>query len=359
MHKVAFGEKFAFSSSISANAWHPKKPNQAYEWWYFDALSDDGNEAVVIVFLDNFIYSPRYNVAINPDSEPAELRRFPAVSFTYFSGGRQIYRAVNEYPGHDFFASETEPKCIIGGSGFHFASAPYGSGFSVSVNLPLARGRQLEAEFEWLSIETDLFPVPDGADQSIHRWNMVAARSDVSGKMKVFNSSRRVIDVRTFRGTGYHDHNLDNRWLADTVREWHWGRAHFADLTAVFCSYEETSDAEASNQLLLIRDGSLRRVAAVISDREYSRDRFGIRYPSRTVLTGEGGEKLSSLTAEVIDSSFYHLRFLSTMTYCDPGERSQTTSGITEYIAPGALKYRWLNRLSDLRTGKNGKGPLI
>ena len=54
-------DMFAFSSSVSADVWHPQKHPKAYEWWYFDALSDHGDEGVIIVFLDNFIYSPRYN----------------------------------------------------------------------------------------------------------------------------------------------------------------------------------------------------------------------------------------------------------------------------------------------------------
>ena len=35
----------------------------AQEWWYFDALSDDCRDALVIIFFSNFIFSPRYNRA--------------------------------------------------------------------------------------------------------------------------------------------------------------------------------------------------------------------------------------------------------------------------------------------------------
>ncbi len=359
MPSEAFGEKFAFSSSTSADTWHSTKPPKAYEWWYFDALSDDGNEAVVIVFLDNFIYSPRYNEGPGSTDGNEPRERFPAVSFTYFSGGKQVYRAVNEYQGPDFFASETDPRCIIGGSGFHFESAPYGSGFNVSVNLPLSRGRQLHAEFEWLSIETDLLQAEAGQHEKTHSWNMVAARSDVSGKIKVHGPRGKVKDVRTFRGTGYHDHNLDNRWLANTVREWHWGRAHFADLTAIFCRFSEIGEAEPRTSLLLVRDGVLRSIPAAFEEQGYIRDKFGIRYPTRVKLVGDGSEEFEAHPIKIIDSSFYHLRFLSTVTLKLPGEPIHSTAGITEFIAPRALKYRWLNLLSDLRTGKNGKGPLI
>ena len=57
-------EKFSYSSSIAADVWHPKRDARGYEWWYFDALSDDGREAIVVIFLDNFIFSPRYNKSV-------------------------------------------------------------------------------------------------------------------------------------------------------------------------------------------------------------------------------------------------------------------------------------------------------
>ena len=60
-------DKFAFSSSVEADVWHAEKPAEAYEWWYFDALADGGNEAVVISFLDNYIFSPRYNGAVSEE----------------------------------------------------------------------------------------------------------------------------------------------------------------------------------------------------------------------------------------------------------------------------------------------------
>ena len=43
-------EKFSFSSSIAADVWHAKENSKAFEWWYFDALSEDGRDAVVINF---------------------------------------------------------------------------------------------------------------------------------------------------------------------------------------------------------------------------------------------------------------------------------------------------------------------
>src|SRR5215213_11544065 len=103
-------EKFSFTSSIAADIWSPKPNAKAYEWWYFDALSDDGRDAVVIIFLDNFIFSPRYNrkkgeaekgrkgenisrSETHPQPEiPNPKSNVPAVAFTYYRDGKSVYR---------------------------------------------------------------------------------------------------------------------------------------------------------------------------------------------------------------------------------------------------------------------------
>ncbi|MEO7673699.1 MAG: hypothetical protein ABIU09_06435 [Pyrinomonadaceae bacterium] len=354
-------ERFVFSSSITADAWHPQKDPKAYEWWYFDALSDDGNEAIVIVFLDNFIYSPRYNslekAVANGLSGVAKKQRFPAVSISYYRDGKQLYRAVNEYPSGEFAANENAPECRIGSSSFRYESASYGSGYVVSVAVPLSRNRRLEANFEWLSIESDFQSAPFCYDDASHCWNMVAPRSDVSGKITVIDPVGRIVDVKSFRGTGYHDHNLDNRWLAKTVRDWHWGRAHFADCTAVFYRYNEIGDDNAAAKLFVIKEGELQTREVRFEEQNHVRDKFGIRYPTNLRLISEDGIQLDSKPLKVIDSSFYYLRFLSSITLTLNDGKQHHTTGITEFIAPKALKHRWLNRLSDLRTGKNGKGP--
>jgi carotenoid 1,2-hydratase len=356
--QITSTDKFAFSSSVRADVWHPQKDSKAYEWWYFDALSDDGKEAIVIVFLDNFIYSPRYNAHVESSSD-ASPRRFPAVSFTYFRDGKAVYRAVNEYSESDFSASRDVPECRIGDCSFKFETASYGSGYMITINAALSGDRRLHASLEWLSIESDFQPDSFQIGQSSHGWNMVAPRSDVSGRITVLDRKGKTKDERQFRGTGYHDHNLDNRWLAKTVRDWHWGRAHFADSTAVFYRYCEHGDHTPSTKLLVIKNGELRERTASYEEQNYVRDKFGIRYPTRLRLISEDNMRLRVKPIQVIDSSFYYLRFLSEITLTLRDGVPRKTTGITEFLAPKTLKYRWLNWISDMRTGKHGKGPLL
>lgn len=359
-------EKFSFTSSIAADVRHEKPNAEAYEWWYFDALSEDGRDAVVIIFLDNFIFSPRYNKSIQSSKSKvqnsAAQKNFPAVAFTYYRDGRPKYRAINEFPVEDFSASSEKPECRIGDNSFRFERAPYGSGYVVSVGATLRKNFRLKAEFEWLSIESDFLPdrkfsVSEGA----HSWNLAVARADVSGKLSVSNKNGDASDRVHFRGTGYHDHNFDNRWLPETVSDWQWGRAHFADATAVFYRYKEITEAKPATKLFVVRDDRLRETDAHYEEQSFGRDVFGVRYPRRLNFSAQNGDgaRLEIGQSKIIDASFFYLRFLSEMTLDLPDGRRRETVGITEYLKPKALKYRWLDWLVNMRIGRGGKGSFL
>jgi carotenoid 1,2-hydratase len=374
-------ENFSFSSSVAADVWHPKKSASAYEWWYFDALSDDASEAIVIIFLDNFVFSPRYNTREfkNPEAErAANLRerisrrlfnskskiqnpksKFPAVAFVYYRDGKPLYRAINEFPETDFEASEKKPECRIGDCSFTYETESYGSGYLININAKLSRERRLEAHFEWLSVESDFAVESPKTVEAAHSWNLVAPRSDVSGKITIYDKKGASLDSRAFRGTGYHDHNLDNRWLPDTVREWHWGRVHFADATAVFYRYCETGSNAPTTKLLVVRDGELHECETVYEESAFERDKFGIKYPAQMRFASENGSFLLVKHKKVIDSSFFYLRFLSEMTLVLPDGKPRQTVGITEHLAPAALKRRYLDFLINMRIGRNGKGSFL
>ncbi len=366
-------EKFSFTSSIAADVWHRKTNPEAFEWWYFDALSEDGRDAIVIIFLDNFIFSPRYNAKNSRQEKFFKkitdklLRRnnahnynlFPAIAFIYYRDGKPKYRAINEFAPEDFTAGLEKVECAIGDNHFRLESAPYGSGYLLSINARLRKNRHLEAHFEWLSVESDFTPGKDINIKDAHSWNLAVARADVTGKITISDDKQNSLDTINFRGTGYHDHNLDNRWLPKTVCDWQWGRAHFNDATAVFYRYKEHGEQNPTTKLFTVRDGKLNECDAAYEELEFKRDKFGIKYPTRLRFITGDNTRLQVKPIKVIDSSFFYLRFLSEMTLTFPDGEPHKTVGITEYLAPKALKYRWLDWLTNMRIGRNGKGSLL
>ncbi len=346
-------EKFRFSSSIADDVWHRKTDAKAYEWWYFDALSDDGRDSVVIIFLDNFIFSPRYNQSDN-DGNSA---RIPAVAFFYYRDGKPLYRAINEFRPDEIDAGTDEPRCRIGDSNFEFKSAPYGSGFMINVKARLHRDAQIEANFEWLTVEGD-FREAEGV-AGAHHWNLVVPRADVSGRVAVKSAGGESGETLHFRGTGYHDHNYDDRWLPVTVKDWQWGRAHFNEATAVFYRYNEYGGQGSVTKLLTVCDGTLQEENAEFREFSRKRDIFGIRFPQRMTFSADSGKQLRVNHIKTIDSSFFYLRFHSEMTLTLGEGEPHTAVGITEFLSPKTLKYRWLDWLIDMRIGRHGKGAKI
>lgn len=366
-------EKFSFISSIAADVWHQKTNPEAFEWWYFDALSEDGRDAVVIIFLDNFIFSPRYN-AKNSRQEKLFgkiknklLRRnsehnynlFPAIAFIYYRDGKPKYRAINEFAPEEFSASLDKAECAIGDNVFRVESAPYGSGYLLSIKAKLRKNRNLEAHFEWLSVESDFTPGRDIDIRDAHSWNMAVARADVTGKISISDDKEKNLDTIHFRGTGYHDHNLDNRWLPKTVCDWQWGRAHFNDATVVFYRYKEYGEQNPVTKLFTVKEGKLSESDAAYEELKFKRDKFGIKYPTHLNFITADNTRLNVKPIKIIDSSFFYLRFLSEMILTCPDGEPHKTVGITEYLAPKALKYRWLDWLTNMRIGRKGKGAFL
>jgi carotenoid 1,2-hydratase len=344
-------DNFSISSSIAADVRHVKDSPKAYEWWYFDALSDDGRDCVVIIFLENFIFSPSYNSAENPN--------VPAVSFTYYRDGKPIYRSMNEFAAAGFSASEVEPFCKIGDNEMRFEKAPYGSGYLLTINAVLFKNRKLKATFEWLLIESDFKSDNDVNPSNTHSWNLVSPRADVTGNIEVFRRNGKPKDKIQFRGTGYHDHNFDTRWLPETVENWQWGRCHFADSSVVFYRYKEIGATLATTKLFIVKNGEFRELDAVYEEENFSRDIFGLAFPKRLRFASEDDFRLRVKQIKVIDSSFFYLRFQSEMTLILRDGKPRKILGISEQLSPKALKFRWLDWLVKMRIGRNGKGSFL
>ncbi|MDQ3756047.1 MAG: hypothetical protein M3371_15115 [Acidobacteriota bacterium] len=365
-------DRFHISSDLKDDVWHADAGGDAYEWWYFDALSDDGREAIVIIFLANFIFSPRYNrAAAAPLQQRAvssagfsEAARFPAVAVCFYRDGRPVWRAINEYATVDFAASRAHPECRVGQSSFRLETARGGQRFVITLDEQLRCGRKLRASFAWEIAEGDLLPAGDDelTGQSFHSWNLVAPRCRVSGSYTIDGRDDRQIEERVFAGVGYHDHNRDTRWLPAAVRSWQWGRAHFAGTTAVFYCYQEIAVTAPLTWLFLIQDTALNAPAVNFEAADFRRHHFGIRYPRALTFAFKHEDQRAMLQVRqqrVIDGSYFYLRFLADARLELSDGRTLHAPAITEQLAPRALRWRWLDWLTDMRIGKHGRGSFL
>jgi hypothetical protein len=341
-------ENFQFSSSIAGDAWRSHENKASHFCWYFDAVSDDGRDALVIFFFDNFIFSPSYN-SVNQQNGSSERSRFPAFALFYYRDGKLLHSTVSEYAEGSFSADPEVPSCRIGNNSFQFEAAPYGEGYLLQVDSMMKNGRRLTANLEWLIVEGNLLPAAPDAERS-HSWNLVAPRCDVTGKIEIYRRSGKSIkEILQFRGTGYHDHKNDSRWLPTVLQHSSWGRAHFADVTAVFYDYLEIGASGPVTKMLISSVNKLEDKEAYSEEKIFGRTIYGLKYPQRLTFYTRGNLRLRLKQTQVIDSSFHYIRFLSEAVLTVGDGKPRKTIAVTEFFNPKALRNRWLDWLTNRR----------
>ncbi len=367
--RINGGRSFRPSSSIAGDAWHGEALAPAYEWWYFDALSHDGRDALVVIFLSNFIFSPRYNrAALNGLHESTQANNsasFPALAVCFYRDGRPLFRAINEYGADDFQSATTQPECRISQSAFRLLKDGSELCYELRIETTLRRKRRLQARLKWRVKEGNFFEEEKATrdDKGAHHWNMVAPRCDVSGEITLIENNGERSFEQDFQGTGYHDHNWDQRWMPATIAEWQWGRIHFPDATAVFYRYRERRKESAPiTRLYLIQNNSLNILEPQLSIEGTQQHLFGLRYPRHLKFepdASDGGPILRVRQQRVIDGSFFYLRFLSAATLETIDNRTQHANGITEQLSPRPLGRSWLWWLINMRIGRKGRTAFL
>ncbi len=245
--------KLALWSSTADGTWADQISGERHVRWHFDALSDDGREAMVIVFVAD---RPELSLLASTAADSTE-ETDRTVFFSYFVDGKAICRASHK------LSSEVDIGNVFHLSGdaeephFVHTTAPYGSGYSVELDLKLENGGRLKANLEWLSVESNLLPDAPDLPFADLKWNLAAPRADVSGRLMITEKSGKVRSINHFRGTGFHDQRSSSSDMIAASREWLWCRAHFADVTTIFFRYWSRSAERPSNTLVLVRDGEI------------------------------------------------------------------------------------------------------
>ncbi len=327
---------FTFLSSIRDDIWHNQNGDGAFESWTFDALSDDGREAVSICFYDNYVLSPRYSSRTGS--------RFPAVVFVYSVDGKRIYNKTVEYREQSFKSINKTGELNIGRNGFRLDRADYGSGYMLNLELPARGGRRIEVSMEWLSIEANLL---DRSDRGVSWWNVVAPRSDVSGRITLTSRSGSAKKTCHFRGTGSHEHFGSGRRISDLFISRQSGHAHFVDATAFFCR-QTVGVGEPLEKLYIITEGKIREYNATFEETNSTRGRYGGLYPQNLSISTENGICLNVKPFNAIDSGFCNVKLVSEITLTVPGHQTHTTNGVAEFFTTTRMQnglFRFLNGL--------------
>lgn len=273
----------------------------AYEWWYFDVLSDDGRWALVVIFFLGSPMSPYYR-AVARGEEP-DPREWCGVFLTLHENTDGVWRerayAYNLYDGGTF--PSLYPRLKIGESDLSWAETGKGSAWTWTVEVDergLWRGRtQASLAFKAEAVPSAPPPIGDADDSADHTWVLVAPQCRTTGVLTLPDGERIHL-----RGTGYHDHNYGRLPFADTDL-WYWGRVPLvcddgATRTAVLYHLEGKGSNKTTRLFLFDVAGApvaLAEDASAALSRTI-RGPYGLWHAARLEISAAKGEQRTHVT---------------------------------------------------------------
>lgn len=218
-------------------------PPGSYQWWYFDALSDDGKNGLVAIFFVGGVFSALYADRIAAGL-PASPFDHPMVNLALYENGRRVAWVLSEYPREALTVEDRNLSIRLG----HSTLAKQGGGYEFRVkDRDYPRGRDLDVRVRFTPLEPGLAP-PEGrlSTDGRHRWGSPAPRCRVEVRGENFS----------FDGHGYHDVNRGEEPLHHGFRHWSWARVHLGRETRLLYDAVEKSGLRVAH-LLRGADGQL------------------------------------------------------------------------------------------------------
>ena len=314
--------------------WLRRTPG-AYEWWYFDALSDDGRHALTCIWFLGNPFSPYYRRAAS--GRVADPFRHNALFFALYRDGRLHAYHFTRFPTAQVAAHEALPLELRFGDN-RLATTP--GAWRLTLSDENANRRQLEAALTFAA-PSPMTALPESFSlETDHFWLPAAPFCRVTGRVLLREAHNPGAEEIAFSGTGYHDHNWGRLPFAAEIRDWYWARAALGgERAAILYHVRPRHGAEAVSHFLLFERGCLVRhdPAPQVRLSRPAVNAFGTVYATRMeVVSGEWAARFGFGTR--LDSAPFYVRTLCAATL-NGKDGSATGQGIGEYLRPRTMSW--------------------
>jgi hypothetical protein len=322
----------------------------AHEWWYFDAISDDGLDAIVLVWYAGLPFDPSYGVGTlrhlkNPAKYPQpRALDHSAIGFSWYRQGKPIAYALNAFKA-DQFRHQPDPFSV------EIATNRVDrddQGYTLTIVTPSVEGRPIQASFRFQpAASTEPFERDLGTVEAPHNWLLAASDCRVEGKAS-FGGEEHV-----FVGRGYHDHNAGAEDLSVAMKRWEWGRVHHGPFTEIYYSSEPKQGSRLS-LMITCEDGKPTEICENANLRGVfwrGISKFGLR-SHNPLLISSGYEPFQFLTqfnGPCVDDGPFYRRWIpsfevssSKLSLSEEIERRKYP-GFAELLDTRNLHSRWFN----------------
>lgn len=274
-----------------------QKPG-SYQWWYFDAVSDDGRFGLVAIYFVGGVFSSLYADRLAAGI-PASPLDHAMVNVALYDRGRRSSWVFSEFPREQLEIADPELDLRIGGSRL---SRDRSGGYALDVNdFDFPKGREFQLQVKVVPSDAGLAP-PGGVltPGAKHFWGSPAPHCSVEVKSESLGLS--------WRGTGYHDVNHGLEPLHVGFQKWNWGRAHVNSETRIVYDAIDAGGLRTRHQLVG-RKGTLRHEAShPPAAQDHSKTSWLLNLP-RDVRFGLDGDDLVARRSRLWEHSPFYARW--------------------------------------------------
>ena len=348
----------------------------AYEWWYFQALSEAG-DGIMITLFEGLPFHPRYLTQINRfthrlgsvfSARPwpsLKASRYPAAYVAVYEKGKRVAQFLNLYPPDSTTANASDirvgPNRITLRQDGSFGIVVKGYPYTTTRGRPRPRTDQmLTANLTFTPTFHSVqhvrpFRAPDRTGAG-HHWVLTAPHGRMTGDVHVMDSdSGDMIHEQSVDTLGYHDHVYGDGGLATGVNTLLWGFLQGDTWTAAWHQSPSKSVRDPhADGLVFFEDGHA-PVVIDSPDVKLTKPTFSnwlLKHPGRISMHGSDahGHPLELLLSHthVLDTAPFHTRLAAKGTLTIPGRGkggSFTGRGTTHVLRLRRLRWPVLSDL--------------
>lgn len=329
-----------------------------YEWWHFNAISDDGKYRFVVTFYEGNPFSTRYNKRLsNGTKKLSQPEDFPAVNISVYEDNEPVFYSFTEYEPEDASFADDKPGLAIGTNKMGADIDDTKVIYTLNLKDKLPNGDAIVANLEFSSkpCAKNLLDEEWG-DVEKHSWSLIQPKAEVTGKIRVYSRNEKT-NLITFEGIGYHDHNLGFEPMKDSFSEWYRGRYHFEYGTLIYYTIN-TKEGPESRAWIINNSGD--RVLHSFSDitlQDKSLSLFGL-VSARKFLLHSNNAQVNIQQSKILDNGPFYQRFSSdAFLHVPENEAVEVCNGFSEYIRPDRIHWRMFWPLINMRIRYRSKSP--
>lgn len=302
-------------------------PEGAYEWWYFDGLSEDKKYGFVIILYLNNPFSTNYIKEL--DDSGLSVSKHPAISISLYKQQKTIYYSFLEFEERDFSWDHDDWTLSIKKHILRYNFKDGVMSFELELEQELASGHALSGTLSGTSVVPAIDLISKENTEG-HIWNLLAPSVDMEVNLQMSDGSNKELINGEFRG--YHDHNYGEEPMKESFRDWYWGRYHFKDFTLIYYLMNKHQDKQFDAWLI---DNRNQKVLCTFDEADLSYNQatfFGLSSARKIEFIADETQATIQLR-NVVDNGPFYQRFLGEGIIKYKGQ-VQAAQGISEYIYP-------------------------